>query len=123
MGGVDVALPTSREAGFTVGHQIDATLDIQSPDNILQVGRPTHGTPNASASVFKIVDGGKAEQVVVKFGRFSVNMIEVLEGLKEGDKIILSDASNVDNADRIDLHRPNAPVQPLSYRVGVELRP
>jgi hypothetical protein len=42
--------------------------------------------------VFKFVDGGEqAVRVTVKFGRASVNTIEVLDGLKEGDKIIPSD--------------------------------
>jgi HlyD family secretion protein len=39
----------------------------------------------------------------VKFGRSSVNTIEVLDGLQVGDKVILSDMSSYDNADRIHL--------------------
>ena len=42
-------------------------------------------------------------RVIVKFGRSSVNTIEVLDGLKEGDKIILSDMSAWDNFDQIRL--------------------
>jgi multidrug efflux pump subunit AcrA (membrane-fusion protein) len=106
MGSVDIALEPSPEVGFTAGHQIDATIDIEKLDNILQVGRPAsvpaNSTDPVSGSVFKIVDDGKeAERVVVKFGRSSVNTIEVLDGLKEGDKIILSDMSSMDKAYRI----------------------
>jgi len=104
MGTVDIALAASPEVGFTAGHQIDATIDIEKLDNILQVGRPVQVSANASASLFKIVNDGKeAERVVVKFGRTSVNTIEVLDGLKEGDKVIISDMSSMDKAYRIHL--------------------
>ena len=55
-------------------------------------------------SLFKIsTDGKEAIRVNVKLGRASVNTIEVLDGVKEGDKIILSDMSGFANADRIRL--------------------
>jgi hypothetical protein len=40
---------------------------------------------------------------VVKFGRTSVTTIEVLDGLKEVDNVIISDMSSMDKADRIHL--------------------
>jgi len=104
MGSVDIALAASPEVGFTAGHQIDATIDIEKLDNILHVGRPINVSANASASLFKIVNDGKeAERVVVKFGRTSVDTIEVLDGLKEGDRVIISDMSSVADAERIRL--------------------
>jgi len=81
---------------------IDATIDIEKIDNILYVGRPVHAAANSTISLFKLAkDGAEAERVNVKLGRSSVNAIEVLDGLKEGDKIILSDMSAYDTADRI----------------------
>jgi beta-lactamase regulating signal transducer with metallopeptidase domain len=81
---------------------IDVTIDIEKLDNILYVGRPVHGAANSTISLFKLAkDGKEAERVNVKLGRSSVNAIEVLDGLKEGDKIILSDMSDYDNADHI----------------------
>jgi beta-lactamase regulating signal transducer with metallopeptidase domain len=83
---------------------IDATIDVEKLDNILYVGRPVHATANSTISLFKLAkDGAEAERVNVKLGRSSVNAIEVLNGLKEGDKIILSDMSSYDHADRIRL--------------------
>jgi beta-lactamase regulating signal transducer with metallopeptidase domain len=103
---VDVALDASRAIGFSAGLQIDATIDIEKLDDILSVGRPVHAGEgakgNSTFSLFKISnDGTEAERVNVKFGRSSVNTIEILDGLKEGDKIILSDMSSYDNANRI----------------------
>jgi hypothetical protein len=101
---VDIALDASREVGYTAGLQIDGTIDIEKLDNVVQVGRPVHGAANTSGSIFKISNDGKeAVRVNVKFGRSSVNTIEVLDGLKVGDKVILSDVSNWDKVDRIQL--------------------
>ncbi len=106
---VDVALDASRAIGFSAGLQIDATIDIEKLDNILYVGRPARANNfkvqgNTTLTVFKISnDGTEAVRVEVKLGRVSVNTVEVLGGLKEGDKIILSDMSPYDSADRIRL--------------------
>jgi beta-lactamase regulating signal transducer with metallopeptidase domain len=93
--------------------QIDATVDVEKLDNVLYVGRPVHATANSTVSLFKLAkDGAEAERVNVKLGRSSVNTIEILDGLKEGDKIILSDMSPYDSADRvhiIDETRPSKP--------------
>jgi beta-lactamase regulating signal transducer with metallopeptidase domain len=104
---VDISLdetPRNFLVGGTTPERIDATIDIEKIDNVLHVGRPVHGTQNSTIALFKIVkDGTEAVRVDVKLGRASVNTIEILDGLKEGDKIILSDMSTYDNADRIHL--------------------
>jgi multidrug efflux pump subunit AcrA (membrane-fusion protein) len=41
--------------------------------------------------------------VPVKVGRASVNSIQITEGLQVGDKVILSDMSRWDSADRVKL--------------------
>ena len=41
----------------------------------------------------------------MELGRSSVNTIEIVGGLKEGDKVILSDMSRYDNQDRIKLDK------------------
>jgi beta-lactamase regulating signal transducer with metallopeptidase domain len=104
MGSVEIVLVAPRTFTFANGNAIDATIDIEKLDDVLQVGRPIHVAANASASVFKIAsDGKEAERVTVKFGRASVSTIEILDGLQAGDKIILSDTSEVGQANRIHL--------------------
>lgn len=101
---VDIDIDRARKFAFSSGTQVDGVIDIEKLGDVLQVGRPVHAVSNASASVFRIVNEGKeAERVEVKFGRASVNTIEVLDGLKEGDKIILSDMATVESAPRIRL--------------------
>ncbi len=99
---VYVSLDGPLPEGAGTDLPIDATIDIEKIDDILYVGRPVHAAANSTISLFKLAkDGAEAERVNVKLGRSSVNAIEVLDGLKEGDKIILSDMSSYDNADRI----------------------
>ena len=40
----------------------------------------------------------------VKLGRSSVSTVEIVEGLREGDQVILSDMSAQDGVDRIRLN-------------------
>jgi hypothetical protein len=83
---------------------VDGTITIENLTNVLYVGRPVHGEPNSTVGLFKVSpDGSEATRVQVKLGRASVNTMEVLSGLNEGDVVILSDMSNWDAVDRIEL--------------------
>ena len=99
---LDVSIDSPLPQGVAIDLPVDATIDIEKLDNILYVGRPVHGAANSTISLFKLTkDGTEAERVNIKLGRSSVNSVEVLDGLKEGDKIILSDMSAYDSAERI----------------------
>ena len=77
---------------------------IQRLDNVTYVGRPAYGQANQRVGMFKVVEDGQyAERVSVRLGASSVNEIAVLEGLKEGDIVILSDMSQWDGFDRVRL--------------------
>jgi RND family efflux transporter MFP subunit len=101
---VDVALDGPLPAGARPDLSVDGTIDLARLTNVLYVGRPALGNENSTLSLFKIDPDGKgAVRVPVKVGRASVNAIQVLEGLKEGDEVILSDMSREDSVDRIRL--------------------
>lgn len=101
---VDVQLDGPLPPGAVPQLSVDGTIDLEHMNNVLYVGRPALGNENSTLSLFKIDSGGKgATRVPVKVGRASVNNIQVLEGLKEGDSVILSDMSRYDNVDRIRL--------------------
>ena len=101
---VDVVLDGPLPPGAVKGLSVDGTIDLEKLDNVLYVGRPALGNENSTLSLFKEDPDHKgATRVSVKVGRASVNSIQVLEGLKEGDTVILSDMSRYDNVDRIRL--------------------
>ena len=101
---VDVTLIGELPKGARPDLSVDGTIDLERLDDVLYVGRPAFGQENSTISLFKLdLDGKGAVRVPVKVGRASVNSIQVLEGLHEGDTVILSDMSRNDNTDRIRL--------------------
>ncbi|HEX7727660.1 MAG TPA: HlyD family efflux transporter periplasmic adaptor subunit [Terracidiphilus sp.] len=101
---VDVSLDGPLPAGAVPQLSVDGTIDLERMTDVLYVGRPALGNENSTISLFKVdADGKNAVRVSVKVGRASVNNIQVVEGLKEGDTVILSDMSRYDNVDRVRL--------------------
>jgi len=101
---VDVALDGPLPPGAVPNLSVDGTIDLEHLNDVLYVGRPALGNENSTLSLFKLDPDGKgATRVPVKVGRASVNAIQVIDGLKEGDTVILSDMSREDNVDRIRL--------------------
>lgn len=101
---VDVMLDGPLPPGAVPQLSVDGTIDLERMTNVLYVGRPALGNEDSTLSLFKVdADGKGATRVPVKVGRASVNDIQVLEGLSEGDTVILSDMSRWDGVDRIRL--------------------
>ena len=102
---VDVSLEGPLPRGARPDLSVDGTIELEHLDDVLYVERPAFGQEKTTVSLFKVVDERKgAVRVKVKLGRSSVNFIEVLEGLKVGDQVVLSDMSAWDAYDRIRLN-------------------
>ncbi len=102
---VDVKLEGALPPGARPDLSVDGTIEIERLTDVLYVGRPTFGQPDSQISLFKLdADGKGASRVQVKLGRSSVNTIEIVEGLRVGDQVILSDMSAYDAHDRIRLN-------------------
>jgi len=101
---VDVALDSALPQGARPDLSVDGTIDLEKMQNVLYVGRPAFGQEQSTVGMFRLeADGNNAVRAQVKLGRSSVNTVEILQGLKEGDQVILSDMSRWDNFDRIRL--------------------
>jgi len=101
---VDVTITDPLPNGARPDLSVDGTVELENLKDVLYVGRPVHGQADSTIGIFKIIDdGSEAVRVNVKLGRSSVNTIEVVQGLKVGDKVILSDMSAWDNFDRVRL--------------------
>jgi len=101
--GVDVIMDGDLPAGARPDLSVDGTIQLEKLDNIIFVGRPAFGQENSTVTIFKVQPSGEALATKVKLGRASVNTIEVLEGLQPGDQVILSDMSQFDAFDRVQL--------------------
>lgn len=91
-------LPPSARPDLSV----DGTIELERLKDVLKVGRPAFGQAQQTIGIFVLSpDGTEAERRTVKLGRNSVSQIEILEGLKEGDQVIISDTSALDSYNRI----------------------
>src|SRR6058998_1448283 len=94
---VDIALDGPLPKGAVPDLSVDGTIELERLEDVMFVGRPAGGQSESTVSMFKIVDGGKeAVRVPVKLGRTSVNFVEVVDGLRPGDQVILTDMSAYD---------------------------
>src|ERR1043165_4945854 len=94
------ALPGSARADLSV----DGTIELERLHNVLYVDRPANGQAQQTVGMFKVSpDGQEAARTQVKLGRTSVSTVEILDGLREGDQVIISDTSSMDNYNRIRL--------------------
>jgi len=101
---VDVQFSDPLPLGARPDLSVDGTIELENLKDVLFVGRPVHGQSDSTIGLFKLVDdGSEAVRINVKLGKSSVNSVEILDGLKVGDKVILSDMSSMDNFDRIRL--------------------
>lgn len=109
--------PAAREGTFTIDAtligplpssarpdlSVDGTIELERlPPDTLNMGRPAFGQGQETVGIFVLTpDGSEAVRTQVKLGRTSVSTVEIISGLKEGDKVILSDTSALDGYDRI----------------------
>ncbi len=103
--GVDIALLGALPQGARPELSVDGTIQIERLASVVYIDRPVSGEPDATVGLFKLDPDGKgASRVTVKLGRASVNTIEVRDGLKVSDRVILSDMSQYDSYPRIRLN-------------------
>ncbi len=101
---VDVQLEGPLPRGARPDLSVDGTVELERLDNVLYVGRPAFGQEQSTVGLFKLDPAtGEASRVQVQLGRSSVNTIEVMSGLADGDQVVLSDMSAWDQFDRIRL--------------------
>jgi HlyD family secretion protein len=101
---VDVALEGTLPRGARPDLSVDGTIELERLENVLYVGRPAFGQEQSTVGLFRLdKTTGEAGRMQVQLGRSSVNTIEILGGLAEGDEVVLSDMSAWDQFDRIRL--------------------
>jgi HlyD family secretion protein len=103
---IDIRLegPLPREA--IPQYNVEGIVEITRMQDVIQVQRPAFGQENSTVRLFRLTpDGNYAEAVQVQFGKQSVTQIQILSGLKVGDRVIVSDTQSQipDTADRVHL--------------------
>jgi multidrug resistance efflux pump len=101
---VEVSLPAELPRGSRPDLTVEGTVELERLANVLSVGRPAGAQPNGTMSLFRLMPGSdEAIRVPVRLGRGSVNAVEVVQGLQEGDQVVLSDMAAWDAVERVRL--------------------
>jgi len=99
---IDASLNGPLPASARPDLSVDGTIELERLKDVLKVGRPAFGQAQQTIGMFVLTpDGSEAERRTVKLGRNSVSQIEILEGLREGEQVIISDTSALDSYNRI----------------------
>lgn len=92
--GVDVAFDGPLPKGARPDLTVDGVIEIERLADVLYTGRPVQGSDGATIGLFRVSQSGdEAVQTSVTLGRTSVSSVEIRSGLREGDRVILSDMS------------------------------
>lgn len=102
---VDVALEGDLPKGARPDLSVDGKIELDRLADVVYVGRPAFGSEQTTlVSLFRVsTDGDEAQRVKVRLGKSSVNTVQILDGLKPGDRVILSDMSAWDAYERVRL--------------------
>ena len=101
---VEVRLDGVMPEGARPDMAVDGAIRIERLDDVLYVGRPVQSQESSTVGLYRLEPDGKhAARVKVELGRASVDVIEIVGGLQEGDRIILSETSRWDDNERIRL--------------------
>lgn len=99
---VDVSLDGPLPNGARPDLNVDGNIQTKKLTNVIYTGRPAYGQDGATVGMFKVDEDGRgATRVRVRLGVSSVNAVQIISGLKPGDKVILSDMTQWENADRV----------------------
>lgn len=84
------------------GAEITVMIDAGSAPGVLFVGRSAFGRSNSEEALFRVESPSSiAHRVRVRYGRVVGNFAEIVDGLNEGDQVILSDMTGYEHARRI----------------------
>ena len=101
---VDVALEGALPPGARPDMSVDGTIEVERLSDVLYMRRTVNGQSESKVGLFRLEpDGQHAARVPVRLGRGSVDAIEVVDGLRVGDKVILSDMAEWDGHKRVRL--------------------
>lgn len=102
---VDVELQGELPAGSRPQLPIEGIVYLSRLPDVLYVGKPSYVKSNGAMSVYKLDTAGRyATRVPIQAGKLSVDHVQVLAGLKAGDRIITSEIGEWQDKERILIH-------------------
>ena len=90
--------------GLRQNQRLSARLLIDEKPNVLMVQRGPFVESEGGRYAYLMRDG-IAERTPIKMGATSVSAVEIISGLKQGDKIVISGTENFENAARVSINQ------------------
>ena len=103
--GVDVTMTGVMPQSARPDLSVDGTIELQRLDNVLKVQRPSFSQDDATIQLYRVGADNEAVRVRVKLGVSSVAEVQIIEGLNEGDEVVLSDMAAYEAFDRVRIGR------------------
>lgn len=110
---VEVALSGSQLAGLRPGYTVRATLALDKRDDALLVPSRAVSGPAGARAVY-VVTGGQIERRAVHVGSDMAGQSEILEGVSEGDSVIVSGTSMIREGAKAKVVAPLSDQAPIS---------
>jgi HlyD family secretion protein len=100
---VDITFVGDLPRGARPDLSVDGIIEIERLANVLYMARPSNGQEGGTISVFRMAGDGMAERRQVRLGKGSVRHIQIIDGLREGERVVLSDMSAWDQVYRLQI--------------------
>jgi multidrug resistance efflux pump len=99
---VEVTIDEQLPPGVRAQQTIDGRIEIENLKDVMYVGRPSYGTAPGTVGLWVLnADETEATMIPVELGSASVSAVVVRKGLQLGQKVIISDMSQYEEATRI----------------------
>ncbi len=100
---VDVRFRDALLPGARPDLRVEGSIEVASLQDALLVPRPVFSRENSEGVLFRLNPDGRASRVPVSYGIGSIDAMQVLGGLQEGDTVVVSDASAFADQDTLEL--------------------
>ena len=101
---VDVRITGDMFNGARPDLRIEGVVELEQLNDVLYVKRPVFTQEYSSNSVFLLnEDGTRAKRQLIKFGRSSMDMIEILSALPVGTQMVVSSTKKYDKLNELSL--------------------
>ncbi|NZA25572.1 efflux RND transporter periplasmic adaptor subunit [Luteimonas sp. SJ-92] len=95
-----VRFSDAQPPGLRQNQRLSARIVLDTRENVLMVARGPFLEQEGGNRAYVVADG-RAERRPIRTGAASLNAVEILEGLQEGERIVISGSDQFDNADRV----------------------
>jgi HlyD family secretion protein len=92
---VDVQLPDNLPSEARPDLRVNGTVEIKRLENVLLIDKPSHWQETNTAYLFKLTSDSQAVRTKVTIGNSSATSIQLLSGLAQGEQVIATDTSRL----------------------------